>query len=371
MSSDKPNQPGFWCPEGTVGLKAPNDYSYSSFGSLSKDGKTFTLGTDANPGAEGNQAFVKVVVKAGAGQSTDGNVNTVFAEPPVAGETVWADSNPDNVFGTGDKEISHIIFCAGTTSVPEEGSVEAEKKWTVTGLDPSTAPGFTAGTPGTLTFNGETKPWTNNTTAYAVGTNVKVMEAGDGTPPTATGYKCTIDTTATTYTVGDTTSTTPPTVTVKANTTIKVTVTNTANCTKDIPPPPPPPEEGSVEAEKKWTVTGLDPSTAPGFTAGTPGTLTFNGETKPWTNNTTAYAVGTNVKVMEAGDGTPPTATGYKCTIDTTATTYTVGDTTSTTPPTVTVKANTTIKVTVTNTANCTKDIPPPPPPPEEGSVER
>ena len=79
------------------------------------------------------------------------------------------------------------------------------------------------------------------------------MEVGDGTPPTATGYKCTIDTAATTYTVGETTDTTPPTVTVKANTTVKVTVTNKANCTKDLPPPP---ATTTLTVTKVWAYVG-------------------------------------------------------------------------------------------------------------------
>ena len=456
------NHPGFWCPAGTVGLKAPDDYPYSSFGSLSSDGRTFTLGNDANPGAAGNQAFAMVIVKAGADQSTDGNVNTVFAEPPVAGQTVWADSNPDDTFGEGDKQISHIIFCGERTA--PQGSLKAVKQWKVTGLSgdyspgtpgtltfndvtkdwatsyeypagtdvtvaeaadgtPPSATGYTCtidnqattytvgqdtsttpptvrvttdttvqvtitntanctkdevlpgslkavkqwkvtglsgdyspGTPGTLTFNDVTKDWATSY-EYPAGTDVTVAEAADGTPPSATGYTCTIDNQATTYTVGQDTSTTPPTVRVTTDTTVQVTITNTANCTRVLTAP----KKGSVEALKEWTITGLDPQTAPGFTSGTPGTLTFNDVVKPWMSNTTTYEEGTKVTVKEAGNGTPPSATGYTCTIDTGATTYTVGESTDSTPPIVTVKGNTTVKVTVTNKANCTKDIPPPP----------
>jgi hypothetical protein len=55
------------------------------------------------------QAYVQVIVKSGAGESA----NTVFADPPAAGETVWADTNGNNGFDAGDQEISHIIVCTG------------------------------------------------------------------------------------------------------------------------------------------------------------------------------------------------------------------------------------------------------------------
>ena len=186
--------------------------------------------------------------------------------------------------------------------------------------------------------------------SYPAKTEVTVAEAPNGTAPTAEGWLCVIDDEATTYTVGTTTSTTPPKVDITSNTDVTVTITNTADCT---PKTPPPPLTGTVEAEKKWTVTGLDPKVAEGYADGSPGTLTFNGETKPWTDNSTTYDVGTNVEVKEAGNGTPPTATGYTCTIDNSATTYTVGNDTSTTSAVVPVEANTRVKVTITNTANC------------------
>jgi hypothetical protein len=62
--------------------------------------------------------YTKVIVKAGAGD----NANTIFAEPPTAGQTVWADTNGNNVFDPGgqdgDKTISHVILCEGTPPPP-------------------------------------------------------------------------------------------------------------------------------------------------------------------------------------------------------------------------------------------------------------
>lgn len=51
-----------------------------------------------------------VIVKAGSAASAGDNALTLFADAS-AGETVWADTNGNNVFDEGDKNISHIIFC--------------------------------------------------------------------------------------------------------------------------------------------------------------------------------------------------------------------------------------------------------------------
>jgi len=58
--------------------------------------------------------YEKVIVKAGATNQGDPNALTIF-DNPTAGQTVWADTNGDNVYNPGgqdgDKNISHIIFC--------------------------------------------------------------------------------------------------------------------------------------------------------------------------------------------------------------------------------------------------------------------
>jgi hypothetical protein len=58
--------------------------------------------------------YTKVIVKAGSTNQGDPNGLTIF-DNPTAGQTVWADTNGDNVFNPGgqggDKNISHIIFC--------------------------------------------------------------------------------------------------------------------------------------------------------------------------------------------------------------------------------------------------------------------
>jgi len=67
------------------------------------------------------QDYAKVIVKAGSGTYA----NTIF-DNPTSGQTVWADTNGNNTFdpggADGDKTISHIIFCGGTSesSAPSE-----------------------------------------------------------------------------------------------------------------------------------------------------------------------------------------------------------------------------------------------------------
>ncbi len=133
-----------------------------------------------------------------------------------------------------------------------------------------------------------------------------VKEAGNGTPPTATGYKCTIDTAATTYTVGETTNTTPPTVTVKANTTVKVTVTNKANCTKDIPPPP---ATTTLTVTKVWAYVGT-PAGYPTLGASNAGALnvTVGGTAtgQAWGATKADLKVGDKAAVSEGPVPAPP-----------------------------------------------------------------
>ncbi len=65
----------------------------------------------------GSGTYSKVVVKAGSGEYA----NTIF-DNPNAGETVWADTNGDNVYNPdgkdGDKTISHIILCKTESPPP-------------------------------------------------------------------------------------------------------------------------------------------------------------------------------------------------------------------------------------------------------------
>jgi hypothetical protein len=65
------------------------------------------------------RVYSLVIVKAGSDQSTDEGANTLFANPS-AGETVWADSAADGVYGEGDKNISHIIVCTEEDEEEEE-----------------------------------------------------------------------------------------------------------------------------------------------------------------------------------------------------------------------------------------------------------
>ena len=77
-------------------------------------GPTFEL-----PALAEGMVYSLVIVKAGSDQSTDDGPNTLF-EDPAAGETVWADSVADGVFGEGDKNISHIIICTEEEDEEEE-----------------------------------------------------------------------------------------------------------------------------------------------------------------------------------------------------------------------------------------------------------
>lgn len=62
--------------------------------------------------------YDEVIVKAGAGDYA----NTIFADPPTAGQTVWADTNGNNTYDPGgqdgDKDISHVILCKDTPPPP-------------------------------------------------------------------------------------------------------------------------------------------------------------------------------------------------------------------------------------------------------------
>ena len=73
-----------------------------------------------NPGGKTYELtynYTQVIVKAGSAASNPGHVNTLFgvAPQPLAGQTVWADTNGNGSFDPQDKDISHIIFCGKTS----------------------------------------------------------------------------------------------------------------------------------------------------------------------------------------------------------------------------------------------------------------
>jgi hypothetical protein len=73
------------------------------------------------PAPPSGQEYVAVIVKTGSGEFA----NTVFAEPPSEGETVWADTNGNFMPDDGDQgSISHIVFCYGEAQESTEASVE-------------------------------------------------------------------------------------------------------------------------------------------------------------------------------------------------------------------------------------------------------
>ncbi len=117
------------------------------------------------------QNYAEVIVKAGSGQYA----NTVF-DNPTAGQTVWADTNGNNMFdpggSDGDKEISHIIFCpAATLTLVKVVDNSADgtattSDWTLSASGPtnisgtSGSPTVTGATvdPGTYTLSESTGP---------------------------------------------------------------------------------------------------------------------------------------------------------------------------------------------------------------------
>ena len=74
--------------------------------------------------------YSQVIVKAGAKRYA----NTVFGEPPQAGQTVWADTNGDGVYNPGgrrgDKDISHLIYCPAQPC-PNEPPVAQDDAYTL------------------------------------------------------------------------------------------------------------------------------------------------------------------------------------------------------------------------------------------------
>jgi hypothetical protein len=102
--SNEANLPGFWESEGVT----CEDIGVDS-------GDEYVLG-DLPEG----EAYVQVIVKSGSGEFA----NTVFGEPPTAGQTVWADTNGNSEPDEDDQGISHIIVCTGEAEESEEASVE-------------------------------------------------------------------------------------------------------------------------------------------------------------------------------------------------------------------------------------------------------
>ena len=94
-------------------------------------------GTKVNPGGSSYVlpagAYSQVIVKAGSGTYA----NTIFAKPPEAGETVWADTNGDKTYNPGgpggDKGISHVILCNGVPETPETTDLTVDKVWEYVG----------------------------------------------------------------------------------------------------------------------------------------------------------------------------------------------------------------------------------------------
>jgi hypothetical protein len=319
------NKPSYWCPTGTVGFKLPDDYAYSAVGTMLDDGHRFVLGPDANPGAPGNQPYVKVIVKAGSEASAGDYVNTEFAAPPVAGQFVWADTNGSTTYNPGgpggDKSISHIIICAGTTPPPPAtGSVKAVKQWS---YSPAEVKDLLAKdpTPGTLTFTAKddvrTPAW-GATEKYDEGTKVSVTEdLATAKPPVVPGWDCTVTTGDQwpSFSVdGGQATTTAPTVTIKGDTTVTVTVTNQATCTRKVVPPPP---TTSLTVTKQWAYVGAPQGFQLSIADAGALTVTVGGQAtgQTWNQAKQGLAVGATATVTEGLVPDPKDPSGYTCRI--------------------------------------------------------
>jgi hypothetical protein len=97
-------------------------------GDLGDDQATYELGA----------SYELVIVKAGSSANLGDNALTLFANAS-AGETVWADSNGNNVFDEGDKNISHIIFCDEFEQSTSETTTESTTEETTESTSSTTS----------------------------------------------------------------------------------------------------------------------------------------------------------------------------------------------------------------------------------------
>jgi hypothetical protein len=85
-----------------------------------------------------DQDYALVVVKSGSGEFA----NTLFANASE-GETVWADTNGNNVFDDGDQGISHVIYCEGEAETPPPSFEQSQEGETDAPTDePTDEPSF-------------------------------------------------------------------------------------------------------------------------------------------------------------------------------------------------------------------------------------
>jgi hypothetical protein len=122
--SNEANEPGFWGEDCTK--------LNTGEGDLGTEQDTYVLGA----------SYELVVVKTGSGEFA----NTEFANASE-GETVWADTNGNNVFDEGDQAISHIIFCNEVDETPppsfeqsQEGETDAPTGTPIVTAPPTDAP---------------------------------------------------------------------------------------------------------------------------------------------------------------------------------------------------------------------------------------
>jgi hypothetical protein len=140
------------------------------------------------------QDYDMVIVKAGSDQSVPDGPNTVFLNPK-AGETVWADSDANGVFGQPpDKGISHIIVCGPgeeETPTPTETPTDtptATPTETPTETPTDTPTATPTDTPTATPTDGEqpTETPTDTPTATPTDTPTTEVEGITGTPPAVT-----------------------------------------------------------------------------------------------------------------------------------------------------------------------------------------
>ena len=181
--------------------------------------------------------YSKVIVKAGSGQFA----NTIFAAPPVAGQTVWADTNGNWTYDPGgrggDKGISHVILCNGVPETPETTDLTVDKVWEYLGERPD---GFELGNEdaGDLTVTcrdaAQTRHGASPSRAFRWAPRPRSWRAAVPDPKDPEGYTCTI-TGAPTYSVNNGAPVTESTPFPLEETSNTVVVTNNVTCTKTSP----------------------------------------------------------------------------------------------------------------------------------------
>lgn len=131
---------------------------------------------------EADDDYSLVVVKSASDAAVEAP-NTIF-EDVSKGETVWADTNANDVFDEGDKQISHIIVCeavtttttSSTTSTVDTVTTTSTSDTSTTTSQTTTTSSIDTVTTGSVSESSESKEDKTPPQTDAIGSN------GSGTP---------------------------------------------------------------------------------------------------------------------------------------------------------------------------------------------